>query len=175
LVKLIRLGVVGRSQSRMLEFFKSASFVDPQLGELHRSRGTWRGTLKLDAEAPVPLVLSGGRAAPDAEALRIAQSVPSDYASWRPAIERELFDHYSPYAEAVAAGELNSPSSGLPPIDAPSSVWGHTTLAFVQVTPLGGVLTVEIGYRVAWDEEHTLGARFRAGQLLELCGSVLAP
>jgi hypothetical protein len=37
------------------------------------------------------------------------------------------------------------------------------TVTFVQVTPLGGVLTVEIGYRVAWDEEHTLGARFRGG------------
>ena len=162
-------------QSCMLGLFKSTSFVDPQLGELHRSRGAWRGTLKLDGEAPVTLILSGSRAAPDAEALRIARSLPSDYASWRPAIERELFDHYSPYAETVAAGELDAPSSGLPPIDAPSSVWGHTTLAFVQVTPLGGVLTVEIGYRVAWDEEHTLGARFRAGQLLELCGSVLAP
>jgi uncharacterized protein DUF6985 len=159
----------------MLGFFKSAPFVDPQLGELHRSRGAWRGTLKFDGEVPVPLVLSGERAAPDAEALRIARSVPSDYASWRPAIERELFDHYSPYAEAVAAGQPAVPSSGLPPIDTPSSVWLHTTLAFVQVTPLGGVLTVEIGYRVAWDEEHTLAARFQGGQLLELCGSVLAP
>src|SRR4029077_11186375 len=113
----------------MLEFFKSASFVDPQLGELHRSRGAWRGTLKLDAEAPVPLVLSGGRAAPDAEALRIAHTVTSEYASWRPAIELELFDHYSPYSQAVAAGELDAPPSGLSPMDAPSSVWGHTTLA----------------------------------------------
>ena len=159
----------------MLGFFKSAPFVDPQLGELHRSRGAWRGTLKLDGEALVPLVLSGDRAAPNAEALRIARSVPSDYPSWRPAIERELFDHYSPYAEAVATGQLDIPSSGLPPIDAPSSVWSHTMPAFVQVTPLSGVLTVEIGYRVAWDEEHTLGARFRSGQLLELCGSVLVP
>jgi len=159
----------------MLGFFKSASFVDPQLGELHRSRGAWRGTLKLDLEAPVPLVLSGGRTAPDADALRIARSIPSEYASWRPAIERELFDHYSPYAEAVAAGELDTPSSVLPPINAPASVWFHTTLAFVQVAPLSGILTVEIGYRVAWDEEHTLGARFRDGQMLELCGSVLEP
>jgi hypothetical protein len=34
---------------------------------------------------------------------------------------------------------------------------------------------VEIGYEVAWDEGHTLGARFRDGQALELSGSVLAP
>jgi hypothetical protein len=159
----------------MLGFFKSPSFVDPQLGELHRSRGAWRGTLKLDVEAAVPLVVSGGRAGPDAEAMRSARSLPSDYPSWRPAIERELFDHYKPYAEAVAAGELDSPTSGLPPIDAPSSIWPHATLEFVRVAPLDGVLTVEIGYRVVWDEEHTLGARFRGGQLLELCGSILAP
>jgi hypothetical protein len=159
----------------MFEFLKSTPFIDPQLGELRRSRGAWRGTLRLGVEAPVPLVLCGGRAAPDAEGLRIARSVPSDYPSWRPAIERELFDHYSPYAEAVAAGELDPPSSGLPPIDAPAAVWPHTTLEFVQVAPLDGVLTVEIGYRVAWDEEHTLGARFRGGKLFELCGSVLAP
>ena len=57
----------------MFGFFKSASFVDPELGELHRSRGAWRGTLKLDTETSVPLVLGGGRAAPDPEALRIAR------------------------------------------------------------------------------------------------------
>ena len=79
------------------------------------------------------------------------------------------------YAEAVAAGEVSPPPSSPPRIDTPSSVWPHTTVEFVQVTPLGGSLTVEIGYRVAWDEEHTLGARLQGGRLLELCGSVLAP
>ena len=159
----------------MFDLFKSPPFVDPQLGEFRRTRGAWRGTFVLDGAAPVPLVLNGGRAAPDGEALRIARSIPSEYASWRPMIEPELFDHYSPYAEAVAAGEVSPPSSGLPRIDTPSSVWPHTTVEFVQVTPLRGALTVEIGYRVAWDEEHTLGARLRGGRFLELCGSVLAP
>jgi hypothetical protein len=159
----------------MFGFFKSAATVDPQLGELRRSRGAWRGMIKLDAGGSVPLVLSGGRAAPDAEALRSARAVSASYESWRPAIAQQLFDHYAPYAEAVAAGELAPPSPALPPLDTPSSVWPHATLEFVQVTPLDGVLTVEIGYRVAWDEEHTLGARFRDGKLLELCGSVLAP
>jgi|ERR671919_1064321 hypothetical protein len=159
----------------MFGLFKSAPFIDPQLGSFRRSRGAWRGALALDGAAPVPLVLSGGRAAPDAEALRIAHSLASEYASWRPMIARGLFEHYSPYAEAVAAGELDTPVSDLPSIDAPSSVWPHTSVEFVRVTPLDRVLTVEIGYRVTWDEEHTLGARFRDGQLLELCGSVLAP
>jgi hypothetical protein len=159
----------------MFGLFKSAPFVDPQLGEFRRSRGAWRGALALDGAASVPLVLSGGRAAPDDEALRIARSIPLEYASWRPMIEPELFEHYSPYAEAVATGQVSPPPSNLPRIDTPSSIWPYTTIEFARVSPLGGELTVEIGYRVAWDEEHTLGARFRGGRLLELCGSVLAP
>jgi len=79
------------------------------------------------------------------------------------------------HAEAVTAGETEPPESRLPAIDGPAAVWPHTTPEFVHVTPLSGQLTVEIGYRVAWDEEHTLGARLRDGQLVELCGSVLAP
>jgi hypothetical protein len=159
----------------MLGFFKSTPFVDPQLGELRRSRGAWRGTFRIGAQAEVSLVLSGGRASPDAETLGLARSVEADYPSWRPAIERALFDHYSPYAEAIDTGELDPPYPGLPPISAPSSIWTHATLEFVRVMPLSGIPTVEIGYRVAWDEEHTLGVRFRRGRLVELCGSVLAP
>jgi hypothetical protein len=45
----------------------------------------------------------------------------------------------------------------------------------VAVITLDGELSVEIGYRVAWDEEHTLGARLRNGRLIELNGSVLPP
>jgi hypothetical protein len=56
----------------MFGFFKSASFVDPQLGELRRSSGMWRGMLLLE-EARVPLILSGSRAAPDPEALNVAR------------------------------------------------------------------------------------------------------
>jgi hypothetical protein len=51
----------------------------------------------------------------------------------------------------------------------------YTTIDFVQVSPLDGHLTVEIACRVAWDDEHTLGARLRDGQLIGLNGSVLAP
>jgi len=49
------------------------------------------------------------------------------------------------------------------------------SLVFVSVTPLDGVLTTELGYTTAWDEEHTLGVRFQSGKFIELCGSVLPP
>jgi hypothetical protein len=157
----------------MFGLFKSAPFADPQLGEFRRSSGMWRGRLLL-GDARVPLVVSGSRAAPDPKALNVARSISSDFPSWRATIARALFEHYSPYAEAIAAGEAE-PLQELPAIDGPAAVWPHTTADFVQVSPLSGQLTIEIGYRVGWDEEHTLGARLRDGQLVELCGSVLAP
>ena len=156
-------------------FRKPAPYADPQLGTLRHARGAWRGVIALDGGAPVPLVLSGGRAAPDDEALLLARAIPAESAPWRALVEPELFAHYEPYAEAVTAGELEPPPGGLPRIAQPSEVWPHVTVEFVRVEPIGGAFVVEVGYRVAWDEEHTLGARFRDGRLRELNGSVLAP
>jgi hypothetical protein len=158
----------------MLGLFKAPTFVDPQLGELRRSGGAWRGTLRLDGLA-VPLVVRGPRAAPGSEALVVARALAQDLPTWRPAIARALFEHYAPYAEGVGAGEAEAPASGVPAIGEPAAVWAHTSIDFVQVAPLDGPLTVEIGLRVAWDEEHTLGARLRDGRLIELNGSVRAP
>ncbi len=158
----------------MFGLFKSAPFIDPQLGELRRSRGAWRGALILEPASRVPLVLGGSRNAPDPDALRMARLIPAEFPSWRGQIEQALFEHLAPYAEAVAGGEL-APLAPLPAIEVPSAVWTHASVEFVHVGPLDGQLTVEIGYRVEWDEEHTLGARIRDGKLMELCGSVLPP
>src|SRR5262245_41855385 len=108
----------------MFGLFNAATFDDPQLGQLTRSRGKWRGTVTLNG-APVPLVLVGSRSRPDPKAVSVAQSIPTDFLSWRGEIEQALFDHYSPYAEAVAEGEEPAPSAGLPSIEAPRDVWPH--------------------------------------------------
>ena len=154
--------------------FKSPPFLDPKLGELVRSRGLWRGLLTVEAGVSVPLTLSGTRTEPNALALAAAREVTQAFASWRPAIEQALFEHYEPYAEAVTAGELPA-SEALPRIAAPGDVWSHVSLVFVFVTPLGGLLTTELGYATAWDDEHRLGARFQSGKFIGLCGSVLLP
>jgi Domain of unknown function (DUF6985) len=154
--------------------FKSPPFHDPKLGELVRSRRLWRGSLTIEAGVSAPLTLSGTRIEPHAQALAAAHEVTQRFASWRPAIERALFEHYEPYAAMVTAGELPSPSEALLPITAPGDVWSHVSLVFVSVTPLSGLLTTELGYTTAWDDEHTLGARFQSG-FIELCGSVLPP
>jgi len=166
-----KLGVIGEV-ARMFGMFKSSPFSDDQLGELHRAGGMWRGTIDL-GEVRAPLALPGSRSAPDPRALDIARTVPSAYPEWRGLIAVAMFEHYAPYAETVAAGELEPPGEGLPRVTQPDEVWPHTDVQFVAVITLDGELTVEIGYRVAWDEEHTLGARLRNGRLVELNGSVL--
>jgi hypothetical protein len=158
----------------MLSFFKSPSFRDVTLGEFARSRGHWRGTVQL-GDTVVPLVLAGGRSEPDPQALQLARTIAPGFPGWRPAIADALFEHYQPYAEALAAGELPPPSTSFPRIGAPGEVWPHVVLAFASVTPLDRILTIEFGLSTEWDEEHTLGARFRQGRLLELCGSILPP
>jgi hypothetical protein len=109
------------------------------------------------------------------QALQIAREVTAQYESWHPIIECALFEHLSPYAEAIAAGDPPKPSELMPELETPSQVWPYVSLVFVSVTPLDGLLTTELGYTTAWDEEHTLGARFQTGKFLELCGSVLPP
>jgi hypothetical protein len=159
----------------MFGLFKTATFTDEALGQLQRSGGLWRGHVRLDDGAPVRLVISGSRERPDAEALNIARAMPGDFPVWRPGIAEALFEHYQPYAEAVAAGEEDAPAAGLPEIQNASDVWPHTVVDYVQVAPLDGALTVEIGLRAAWDEEHLLGVQIRDGRVLGLNGSVLAP
>jgi hypothetical protein len=94
--------------------FKSPPLLDSKLGELVRSRGLWRGLLTVEAGISAPLALSGTRTEPHAQALAAAREVIQAFASWRPVIEQALFEHYEPYAEAVTAGELPSPSEAYP-------------------------------------------------------------
>lgn len=158
----------------MFGLFKSPPFRDPQLGELTRSRGHWRGIIAI-ASKSVPLALAGTRAKPEPKALVAAREVARQYPSWRPSIEASLLEHYAPYAEAIAAGEHPPPSEPLPKVVEANQVWPHVSLVFISVSPIDGILTTELGYTTIWDEEHTLGARFQNGSFVELCGSVLAP
>ena len=155
----------------MFGLFKSSPFVDSELGEFVRSRGFWRGNINL-VSRNIPFLLLGNKEKPDPLALALVRQIQAQYASWRPLIETALFEHYSPYAEAQADEELPPGSEPFPLITSASQVWPYVTLVHVSVLPLDGKLTIELGYTTAWDEEHTLGARFLNGAFLELCGSV---
>jgi hypothetical protein len=82
--------------------FKSRPFHDPKLGELVRSRGLWRGFLTVEAGVNAPLALSGTRTEPRAQALAAAREVAQAFASWSPAIEQTLFEHYGDCQEFCA-------------------------------------------------------------------------
>lgn len=152
--------------------FKSVSYQDDQLGALTRSGRHWEGKLTLPLHGTFKLRLSGDRKAPDATSLALAHELPARFGALLNQIQTSLFEHYQPYKEAVAAGDLPEGSRPLPEIDSAESVWPYVLPVHVLIEPLEGLLTIEIAFAVAWDEEHTVGARFRGWRLLELCGSV---
>ena len=155
----------------MFGLFKASPFTDPQFGQLIRTQGLWRGSIALPGHAPVPLLLAGNRQAPAAAALDAVRQLDVVWPAWRADIEAALYEHYEPYGDA----EPSAAQSPTPVITTPGQVWEHAELQYIAVSPMNGGLTVELGYTVAWDEEHTLGARFQEGRLLELNGSVLPP
>lgn len=159
----------------MLEFLRSKPFRDEALGELVRSRGRWRGSMALEAGRVVPVALTGGRQRPEAEALAAARAALRSFELWRPAIAQALFEHYAPYAEELAAGRSETADGSLPRIEHPDRIWPYVSLVHVACMPLGGAMIAELGYAVRWDDDHTIGVRFHAGALVELCGSVLPP
>jgi len=87
-----------------------------------------------------------------------------------PKMQAGLFGHYAPYREALDAGE--DTGSPCPIVVSAGAIWPHVTPARVLIEQLEGVPTIEIAFRVAWDIEHTVGARFQNWQFIELNGSV---
>jgi hypothetical protein len=154
----------------MFALFKSKPFQDGQLGEFRRSSRYWKGSLALQPCGTFRLSLVGSREAPDPVALALAKELPDRFEALIPNIQSGLLEHYAPYKEAVDSGEqIGSPC---PNISNPEAVWPYVLPAHILIEPLERVPTVEIAFRVAWDEEHLLGARFQDWQFIELNGSV---
>ena len=149
-------------------FFKSAPFADPVLGTLRRSGGRWKGTVSFGPHTDVALRVIGDKT-PDPVALTLARDLPARFEELRGPIETALFEHHEPYRESGVA-------DALPRFAHAADVWPHVTPVFVSVEPLAGSPTrgpiLEIAYRVAWDEEHTVAARVQDWRVFELCGSV---
>ncbi len=151
----------------MAGFFKSPTVEDPVLGVLERAGGSWRCLLPLDGAQKILLSLFGSNREPDTTALEAARQIGPAWSAWRPCIQQALFDHYMPYAEAASEGGV-----AMPVIVRPEQVWAHASLQSIAITKLSGAITTEFVYAAAWDDDHLLGARFRAGRFIELCGSV---
>ncbi len=99
---------------------------DAQLGKLRFSFGfemsMWRGSITLFSGTEVPLAIVGSAEGPAPEALSMARDLAARLPSWQADIERALFEHYEPYAEALASGELKHRGDPLPTIMRPSDV-----------------------------------------------------
>ena len=156
----------------MSGLFGSPHFDDAVIGRLKRSGGVWRGTLEVGAISSVPVKLFGSGREPDAAALAAARQISAMFDAWRPSIQQALFDHYTPYGEAIAAEGQAARGTEMPALEKPEQVWDHVTLQSVAVVKMGGIVTTELVYAAAWDDDHMLGARFQSGSPVELCGSV---
>jgi hypothetical protein len=161
----------------MFGLFRSATFRDDRFGSLIRSGGHWKGSIALGQHGNVELSLSGGRGSPDPASLGLAHELPARYGSLLSQIQSSLFEHYEPYRDADSTGELPERSEPFPKIERAEDVWSHVSAQWVLIGPLRGSPkdgpTIEIAYRVAWDEEHTVGARIQKWKMFELCGSVV--
>ena len=155
----------------MFGLFKSEPFRDPQIGELRRFGGYWKGSIALPPVETLRLALAGGRTSPDPLALQLAKELPGRVQALMPAIERGLFEHYLPYKEAIDAGEETGDSC--PVIASADGVRRHAKPAHVLIEPLAGDWRVELAFETEWDIEHTVAAIFHNWKLVEFNGSVV--
>ena len=157
----------------MFGLFNTRDIEHPQIGTLKWRRGRWEGSLPLPELGTVRILIGGSKKGllPEAEAdtLRLAGVV----LTWKAQIAQALFDHAEPYIAASDA-EPHLGQNTINIQDA-AAAWDKASLQAVVVEPMDGVMTTELCFTTAWDEEHTLGARFQRGQWLELCGSTLVP
>jgi len=151
----------------LIDFLRPQARPHAELGPFVYRRGRWRGTITLDGGAPIPLFLPGSRSGPDSEGIEIAEQASSWWTQSRPAVERELFDHYG-------AGRDDATDDTLP-LGGAGDVWAHVVLSSVEIRPHRSLRELQVAMRVAWDEEHTLGALIRDARLVELNGSILEP
>ncbi len=157
----------------MFGLFGTPTVTDPQLGRLQRRGGAWRGSIALAGRDDLPLALPGGRSGPDAAALALAHTLPGSFEALRPAIASALREHAEPYEEAAAGADPAGGTGATRGGDADAH-WARAQPVQVAVVTLEGEAVIELGLAVDWDEEHTLGARFVPGRLIELCGSIVA-
>jgi hypothetical protein len=137
-------------------FKKSQPVSDPVLGSLERHGGRWRGHIDLGTFGPIPFSVGGSRSQPDSSELELARTAPEQFRACEVAIHEELAAHH----EANESADIFvSPMAPL----------------YVAVITLDREPTLEFGFEVPWDDDHTLGAHVRNGKLIELNGSVLRP
>ena len=126
----------------------------PVLGRLTRRRGMWRGSVTLASDATARLAVRGQRRAPDPDDLALAETIVARFGGWRPSIEAALREHAND--AGVVAEEVPMPT-------------------FVAVIELDRLPTIEFGFEVPWNDDHTIGVCLRDDVVVECNGSILEP
>jgi len=153
--------------SRLLDLLRPPPQQHAELGPLLYKSGRWRGTIALENGARIPLFIPGSRSGPDPEGLKVAELASEWWTQARPDVERELYDHYS-------AGR-DDPTDATLELREPGEVWVHAVPTSVAIKPFRLLEEIQVALRVAWDDEHTLGAMIRDARLVGLNGSILEP
>lgn len=159
----------------MFGLFKTKDFQHPELGVFSWERGCWRGQCLLAGGAPVPLIIGGSRQGPDQAAFAHVARLGEDLGQVESRLKQALFDHHQPYAEAFQRGRLTLEDGPFPVVVDANQALALAEVDAVVILELDDELATEVCYRVPWDEEHLLGARFRGPRWIELCGSTLVP
>jgi hypothetical protein len=134
---------------------------------LQYAGGRWHGQIALENGERIALHVPGSRAGPHPEGLNSAEQASTWWTKARPEVEQELFAHYSAGRDATTDRILE--------LRDPGEVWAHAVLTSVEIRPYRSLGELQVAIRVAWDDEHTLGALLRDAQLVELNGSILEP
>lgn len=159
----------------MFGLFKTKDYQHPELGVFNWERGCWRGHFAPAGGAAVPLIIGGSRQGPDHAAFVHAIRLGEDIRQIESQLKQALFDHHLPYAEAFQRGRLRLEDGPFPAMPDANQALALAEVEAVVIVELDDQLATEVCYRVPWDEEHTLGARFRGPRWIELCGSTLVP
>jgi hypothetical protein len=86
--------------------------------------------------------------------MAMASTIVDGADRWRPTIEAALLEH------ATDAGAI---------------VERMPEPSYIAVISVDGLPTIEFGFEVPWDDDHTIGVCLRDGNVVEVNGSVLEP
>lgn len=156
----------------MFKFLRSSPVDHPHFGPLKRSRGKWRGSIRLSGLPTATLSVPGTRSDPDPAGLSLAEELVTRWPALRSDVAAALYDHYLPYGEAFESGDMPGEEGSFPRLSDPDEVWQQVREPAVAIRSIRGSYEVLIGLQTGWDEEHTVGATIRDWSMVELSGSI---
>lgn len=164
-----------RSHVGFFDRFKSREVETehPVLGTLRYKSHTWRGHVVLTGLPPAELWLPGDESGPHPAAAAVAAELRAKWPTLQARLTIELFEHYTPYRESIAAESPSDDDGEFPLMHHSSEVWDHVHEPLVRVVMVGATPEIRLALSTEWDVEHTVGFSIRDWTLHDVSGSVL--